>query len=147
MTHKHLSKILSVQSLLIFLRGTSKEFQRTPPKFDSKQVWSSTHQLLTGTVIALQTLGLDAAGSICHIRAKVHREMVPVAPATVRLELMMALTLSPQPVDPRQTKEALRLVPQHVKLWSALSARSKALKPSTAMTSVKQSSSSRTDSL
>lgn len=49
----HQSEILLVQSLLVFMRDTSKEFQQAPLKSDPKQLWVSIHHMFTGAVMAL----------------------------------------------------------------------------------------------
>lgn len=58
--HCKLACIMSVHNLLIFLKECVRSFKNTLTKYDPKGVRASMHKPLSGAVMALQPLALDA---------------------------------------------------------------------------------------
>lgn len=73
------------------------------------------HQLLSGAAMTLQPQALDAMGSACWVPTRLQSDMMKDVSANVGQELMMALILSPHPVNGRQAMEAMKVAPQVVK--------------------------------
>lgn len=69
------------------------------------------HQLLSCAVMAIQPLALDVASSARHIHTKLQHDIMKETPANVKQEFMMVPVLSPEPVDLRQTREAMKTAP------------------------------------
>lgn len=135
---QHLADCLSVQSLLCFQKDTAREFQQTPLQHDLKGLWLFMHQLLFGAAMAIQPLAVDAAGSACCAHMKLWHNVVRDTPVNAKQELMMVPILSPQAVDPGQTREAMRTTSQVVKVLMESASKPQAVKPSAALALAKQ---------
>lgn len=59
---------------------------------------------------------MDAMGSVCCGRAKLHHGMLKDAPGSVHQELLLSPIFSPQPADVKQAQEAVKVAPQVVRL-------------------------------
>lgn len=57
-------------------------------------------------------LAMDALELACQSRAKVRKNMIHDAPASVQQELMLAAMLSPASVSLEKAKEALKVAPK-----------------------------------
>lgn len=64
--------------------------------------------LLCHAAKVLHSLAMDALGLTCQAHARVQKDMLNDAPTNIREELMMALLLSPVPVDSGKAREALK---------------------------------------